>query len=191
MCAEPEKQLDLLQAFIRQSFDTYPRAWQKAFSVVWATRHGTGMKSMFFVGEVSWSPGTGWSRTVHPMPATSDVVVNIGSGSRRFMEVYKRWKASDAGGTSRAVYSAFCDHINSREDDGTGGPPQLVGLYRKDLAFTLGSVFMKSLWLSGAAVPKGCDYKHLEWRDELFQRCDPVSLHPLGGAQRHARPRNV
>jgi hypothetical protein len=31
----------------------------------------------------------------------------------------------------------------------------------------------------------------VEWRNELFERCDALSMERISGAQRHARPKHL
>src|SRR5690349_5803581 len=61
----------------------------------------------------------------------SGVIAVLGSGSHNVQVPLDEWAASHSGGTSRAVFSAFCDSLRSGDDPFSGGPPQLVGLWRK------------------------------------------------------------
>jgi hypothetical protein len=81
------------------------------------------------------------------------------------------------GRTSRAVFSAFCDSFRSGTDSFSGGAPQLVGLYRKGVGESFGIIYQNARYLFG--VPAGPDeaaLMALEWRNELFERCDVLSL---------------
>jgi hypothetical protein len=51
-----------------------------------------------------------------PLPSQSDVIGTWGSGIAAFRHHYTRWRTSDVGGTSRAVFSAFADSIASGSD---------------------------------------------------------------------------
>jgi len=184
--------LGVLHQFVRRSFGTYPAEERRAFSIVYATRGAEGMSSTFSVGEVGWSPATGWTERVAALPERSGVVLVRGSGTAAFGSTLQRWMASDVGGTSRAVFSAFCEHVRSGDDIATGGAPQLVGLYREPgPATTFGVAWEGMRYLSGALVNDALSYRAVEWRDDLFQICDPATLALASGAQPHARPRGV
>src|SRR5262249_29160528 len=154
------------------SLRTYPLSQRRELTVVYAGRVGSNMRSSFFVAETSWSPSAGWSRASLVLPPESGVVLARGSGHADFASPLKRWKDSEVGRTSRAVYSAFCDHLASGADPCSGGPPQLVALYRTGPAITFGLIYAGARRLSGARVPDGSIPEDLEWRDELFQRCN-------------------
>jgi hypothetical protein len=189
--ADSAARLAALEEFSRQAFETYPATERRAFCVLYVARNGDGMQSRFSVGEVAWAPATGWTKQVLVVPQQSDVIVTRGSGASTFQSTRTRWAKSDVGGTSRAVFSAFCDHVASGTDPSTGGAPQLVGLYRKGPAVTFGMVWKGRRFLSGAEVVGVLNPSALEWRDELFQRCDPLTLNVVEAGQRHARPAGI
>src|SRR5262249_28383975 len=144
-----------LEAFLRDSLQTYPLSQRREFIVVYAWRIGSNMQSSFFIAETSWSPAAGWSTASLVLPPESGVVLLRGSGHTDFASPHKRWKDSEVGRTSRAVYSAFCDHLASGVDPCSGGPPQLVALYRTGPATTFGLIYAGARWLSGTRVPDG------------------------------------
>ena len=191
MEASPATRIAALEAFLRDSLQSYPRSQQREFGVVYAWRRGSNMEASFSVAELRWSPLAGWSRHFPVLPTEPAVIIALGSGREYFASPYRRWKDSEAGRTSRAVYSAFCDHLASNADLYTGGPPQLVALYRTGSAITFGVIYSGARWLSGARVPDGPTSEDVEWRDELFQRCDGETMAPRPGSQRHARPRGA
>lgn len=181
--------LTALREFVSQCFETYPADERHPFSLVYATRDGNGMCSKFSVGKIDWSHADGWNTQTLPLPTNSGVVLAAGSGRTPYMSTLTRWQNSDIGGTSRAVFSAFCDHIKSGADAATGGAPQLVGLYRDSRpARTFGVFWNEKMFLSGAEVVAPHRASDTECRDELFQLCDPLTGDLVGGAQRHARP---
>jgi hypothetical protein len=187
----PTQRLASLQQFLQESFKHYPASQRRSFSVIYGARIGAGMGSTFYVGQIDWTPSNQWSTLDWQLPVKSSVISKLGTGYASFSDAFQRWQGSDVGGTSRAVYSAFCDHLKSNRDPASGGAPQLVGLYREGSAMTIGVVFGGERWISGACVKGRAGRDDVEWRDELFQRCDGNTLSPLVGAQRHARPRGV
>ncbi len=184
----PSRTLSLL-AFLRAAMLTYPPPARKACSVLYAWRDS---HKAFALAQLDYD-GTDWSSTIYTLPATSDVVVALGSGATKLSGPKQLWAKSEAGGTSRVVFSAFCDHLSSGADPKTGGAPQLVSLYRDSgVVQAVGVVWDQQLYLAGAKVaiaPLAPSQPHVEWRDRLFQRCDPATGQALSGAQVHARPR--
>ena len=189
--AELETRVTALEAFLGASLRTYPDTQRRDFSVIYASRLGTNMAATFIVEEIAWASGSGWSRKQLPLPKLSDVVLARGSGADAFSTRNVDWRGGDIGRTSRAVYSAFCDHVAGGADASTGGAPQLVGLHRSGPAVTFGTIFGGRRWLSGAPVDGHDQLPELAWRDELFQRCDGNTMAPLPDAQRHARPNSL
>lgn len=183
-----DDRLNTIRAFVQQAFERLPYNQRRAFTAVYATRFGDGMESRFFAGSIDWSPLGGWSSQILPLPTSSGLIRAYGSGKSLAEEDQERWRKSDVGGTSRAVFSAFCEHLTAERDASTGGAPQLVGLSRKGPAVTFGTIFQGKKWLSGAAVPDDAYNPKQEWRDALFQRCDGRTMLPLTNAQRQPRP---
>lgn len=108
-----------------------------------------------------------------------------GSGTDSVFQNYDRWEKSPEQRTSRAVYGAFCDALKSRSDRLSGGAPQLVGLYRIGTGKLFGSLYGGSLFIGGKPITNDRTVTTIEWRDELFQRIDPLTRMPIEGAQKH------
>jgi hypothetical protein len=143
-----------LEDFLMASLEIYPSSERRDFTVVYAWRIGVDMKSSFSLAEISWSPSAGWSSVTPILPSESAVIVAHGSGREQFSAPYKRWKNSDVGRTTRAVYSAFCDHLASGNDPHTGGPPQAVALYRSGPAVTFGIIYRGGPWISATGCQR-------------------------------------
>jgi hypothetical protein len=126
-----------------------------------------------------------------PFPLKSGLVLAIGSGGGMIKEFYGRWNISEIGNTSRNVFSAFCDALKSAEDPRSGGAPQIVGFYREGSAKSFGVVFGNERYLFGLPVKPDAEWDQVEWRNELFERCNAESGLVLVDAQRHARPSNL
>lgn len=187
----PAARVAAVAEFLKGSLHTYPGSQQRDFSVVYASRVGPDKTPSFFLAEISWSRADGWSSMTPMLPKESAVVIARGSGHKDFLAQYRQWKDGDVVRTSRAVYSAFCHHLANSADRHTGGPPQLVGLYRTGPAVTFGVIHAGARWLSGARVPDGALSTEVEWRDDFFQRCDGWTMTVKPGAQRHARPQSA
>ena len=126
-------------------------------------------------------------RTI-PTPSVSSVLLTHGSGKAEVEDWTCRWRRSDQGGTSRAVFSAFCDALQADVDKRSGGEPQLVGLHLQGDAKLFGVVTKGGPSIQGTLQNGGMYFAAaIDWRDELFQRVRPDgSL--VKSAQIHARP---
>jgi hypothetical protein len=189
--ASPEDRTKSLDAFLKESWQKYPRSRQTQFSVTYACRLRSGMDSLFFMAKLGWDQSLGWTIDLPPLPIASDIVVVAGSGEPHFREKYRRWSETEISGTSRAVYSAFCDHVKSGRDPRTGGAPQLVGLFREGNAVTFGIIYHEERWASGIRVSPSPALNKVTWVNELFEQRDGITMNLADGAQRHARPRSI
>ena len=117
---------DIYQA-VRRLWKGYPLS--ERFSIVHGMRSGDNMTSRFSLTVMAYN-GRRWSRRIVTMPDRSGLVLNEGSGRQHVRQAYNEWQAGPSARTSRAVFSAFCDSIADSGDPGTGGAPQLAGLYR-------------------------------------------------------------
>ncbi|MGH7752442.1 MAG: hypothetical protein ACREN5_06470, partial [Gemmatimonadales bacterium] len=95
---------------------------------------------------------------------------------------------STVGRTSRTVFGALCDSIASGSDPASGGAPQLAGLYRVGSGQTFGVITAGKRYLLGLCVDDSPALGGVEWRNELFERCDWETGTRLPEAQRHYRP---
>ncbi len=122
------------------------------------------------------------------MPTGTDVVFASGTGKAPANKSRLAWKASEIGGTSRAVYGAFCDSLAGQGDPLSGGPPQLASLYQRGQGRTVGVVHEGQRFLHGLPLDAVAGPGVLEWRDRTFQRVDGQTLQLLKGAQKQPRP---
>jgi hypothetical protein len=184
----PAERRDKLEQLLQQSFSIYPAAQRQPFSVLYGTRSTEGATpAVFHLAQIDWKPQSGWSRAWLPIPNSSALVVALGSGTDLAKESNERWNQSDAGGTSRAVFSGFCDHLRTGADPRSGGPPQLAAIYRKGPARVVGVVTSAGKSLLGLPI-HGPGSSVIDWRNELFEVCDPVTGARAMGADHHVRP---
>ena len=173
---------------INDSFASYPREKGRSFTVVYATRQGSGVSSVFHLATISWDPSAGWSQQWVVLPTTSGLITALGSGAESVEKWYSRWSRTGQAGTSRSVFSAFCDSLFSREDPYTGGPPQLVGIYRIGAARTFGVIYTGQANVLGLPARALGTLQSIEWRNSLFERCDGTTGQRLQSAQRQPAP---
>ncbi|OYV24576.1 MAG: hypothetical protein B7W99_01635 [Rhodospirillales bacterium 20-58-10] len=129
-----------------------------------------------------------WACQELAIPTATKLISTLGSGANSARTHAGRWNASNVGGTSRAIFSAFCDAVASNDDALSGGLPQLAGLYTEGPPRNLGFIEDGSAFLHGLQIKPGAALASIEWRDKLFQRIDPTTMLPFQGARRFARP---
>lgn len=160
------------------------------FTILHGARDGVSMAATFYMWRTSWIPESGLSDVSESLPTTSVLALAQGSGRAPVEREHVAWSKSDAGRTSRAVFSSFCDAIRSGADPLTGGPPQIAALYRTGPAEAVGVIWDGRCHLRGSPLEApAVEEAGVEWRNELFERCDPTTLQRLPSAQRHARPK--
>ena len=141
---------------------------------------------------LSWKRYEGWTeKRWIDLPEKSGIIDVFGSGEEVINKWYSYWSKTRQGRTSRSVFSAFCDALQSGEDKRSGGAPQLVGVYRKGAAESFGIIYKNNRYLFGLPVDVSDNLDAVEWRNSLFERCDWRTMKPLEGAQRHSRPRGL
>jgi hypothetical protein len=174
---------------VKNSFNDYPANVPLPFTMVHWSRQNSGVPSDFELRTLSWNRADGWREESIKLPQGSTLALTLGSGKNAVEKSYQRWKESSSGGTSRAVFSAFCDALASESDPLSGGAPQLVGVYRQGFGRAFGVVWKGTAYLYGEPASLLSDPTTLEWRNELFERCDPATLRRLPSAQPQPRPR--
>jgi hypothetical protein len=179
---------DGLQDRLSQLSADYPIEGLKGAVFIRARRVGQGMAARFVVTSHRYLKGK-WNVTEHAVSSVqSEVVCSFGSGSNSARSEVNEWMAQ-AGNTSRSVFSGFCDSLRAKRDPYTGEPPQLACIYREFPARELGVVWNDQLYFGGLTPPPDLDISTVEWRNDLFERCDPHTRLRLPDAQRQARPR--
>jgi hypothetical protein len=169
---------------VRSCADALPGARRGTFGIFHASRDRKGQASNRLLWHTQWNPEKGWSDTPIPLAGISALTVSAGSGEF-VVSNHTSAARTELGAVSRSVFTGFCDGLISGDDPRSGGPPQLVGLYRQGYGMHFGVIFQGKSYYRGVdamslAVP------NLEWRNELFERCDS-SGQRLIGAQ--AQPR--
>jgi hypothetical protein len=189
--AVPQDRLALIVGALERSAATYPPRVGRDFDLLYGTREGRGLQSRFRVFQVHFSGGRAEEMSSIELPRSSSVVVVLGSGRGTFEETLRTWEASASGGTSRAVFSAFADSLRTARDPYSGGPPQLVGLYRTGAGKTFGVVWHDERFLCGMHVERMQGDMTVGWHNDLFEICDPQSLARKKGMQPQPRPREL
>jgi hypothetical protein len=185
----PETRLEKIATVVKRSFENYPpEKIVNGFTVVYCTRDNEGMASVFHLSLLTWSSSKSWGEEWVKIPSESSIIRVFGSGEESVAKWYSRWSNTKERGTSRSVFSAFCDALYSGDDKLSGGVPQLVGIYRKGVGETFGIIYNDERYIFGFPVVASEKLQAVEWRNSLFERCDCYTKQPLQGAQRHRRP---
>lgn len=187
--ASYETTVESAAEIIGASHNAYPHGIRSQFILAFRSKED---EFQFF--EIACNPNQPVSLELLTVDRKTGLVGSWGSGASSYKSEHERWQKSDVAGYSRAIACAFCDAVASGRDDRTGGPPQIVGLYRKGAAVVHGLVIDGRRFFSGMEVSEDAVGKiscPIEWRNKNFERCDPLSMTPLDGAQLQPRPRNV
>lgn len=187
----PDEWVEILVAAIVGALQSYPSAAAADFDLIHVMREGTGVRCSFHVHAVTFRGNQIQSMAPLRIPSTSDVIDVRGSGVEVFKDHLCRWQQSDVRQTSRAVFSAFADGLRSGADPKSGGPPQLVGLYRIGGGRTFGVIADRKRFWYGTAVAEIPFGKAVQWHNDLFEICDPSTLARHPDAQPQPRPRGI
>lgn len=174
----------------KASFQRRHNAPNFDFLILHGSRQFSGPKAQFRLWCLTFNAATRkWVDSEINVPANkSTLLAAFGSGAKSVESHSFHWEASAQGGTSRAIFSAFCDAVRSTTDPYSGGVPQLVGMYHTRMPQVFGVVQDNKRYFHGFPLPDEVDPEVIEWRDELFQRIDGRTLAIRQGAQRHVRP---
>ena len=190
MDAAPAEQFRAVVAAVQASFGALPQPQRRTFTLLLGLREGERMALQFHLFSLGWSAEYGWNESTVVMPKRSAALQILGSGNVIVSEWHGRWEQSSQAGTSRAIFSAFCDALQSKVDPRTGGAPQLVQLYRQGPAAPAGVVYQGRPYLLGLPLHAPDAPETIQWRNELFERCD-LTGKVLKNAQKHGRPKGL
>jgi hypothetical protein len=175
---------------IRALWRDFPDREHRLQRIFIAHRTGDGMRSTFGLTVMSHAGGamSRWSTTEVAVPETSEALIVDGSGATGIRRALALWEDSTAGGTSRAVFSAFVESVVSGVDPQSGGAPQLGSLYRIGSGRLLGIVHNNQRYFAGAHLLGSEANLPAEWRNALFEVTDGRRKTRRPDAQQH-RPR--
>jgi hypothetical protein len=190
-----EGRVEAIMRYAKSSREGFPmQLGGDSFKILYCCREGENMKAIFRVFVIEYSHATcAWSMLSKVLPSKSGLVFVGGSGQSAVNTWQDHWNNTSQGGTSRAIFSAFCDSLDSGDDSKTGGAPQLVGIKRSFPASHYGIIWKGSRYELGFRLPPdplAC-FKDVEWMNSLFERCDALTMKPLPCAKRHHKPRGL
>lgn len=185
-----EASIERIAAAIADAYRSYPAAAKANLEFLHSMRAGEGSLSRFLLERIRLNNEGKSDIEVIPVPDQSRVIAILGTGRGSIETHLARWEKSDAGGTSRASFSAFCDSLKSGDDQFSGGPPQLVGLWRKAAGKTFGMVWKDRCFFYGSPVDEGSS-GDIRWYNELFEICDPTTRKRRPTVQPQPRPNTL
>ena len=183
-----EDSQSLFERAFREQLQAYPRKQIREFGVLHCRRGGEKRATKFGIRHLRWGGGSGWKSNNRTQPNHSEVVGCFGSGSGEFKQWASRFTKSEVGGTSRAVFQAFCRMLEEGKDPLVGGAPQIASLIRVGNGRQHGVVWKGSAWLGGLRLSKGNFQPSIEFFNERFERCNPKTLNRLLDAQSQPLP---
>jgi hypothetical protein len=184
-----DAKLNQLFDYVQRTFSSYPLKGK--FTILYISREHDGMAATFHAGKISWDSQVGFEMNVLMLPSESELIVATGTGKLAMDNKSFLWQNSDAQGTSRSVFSAFCDALASGADQFSGGAPQLAGLYRIGASKQFGIIWNEIPYINGVEAAHHQLNDLREWRNNLFERCSPDTLTVIANAQKHPRPLSI
>lgn len=141
---------------------------------------------------LKYKRGTKPKISENSIPAKSDILEVLGSGKAEYMDNYNsKYKKSSKAQTSKNVFHCFIHTLDHTTDTTFGGPPQLVGLYRKPLTagINFGIIYKRKRYFLGMEIPQKGAFDQGEWRNSNFELCSGITKKRLPTAK--ARPDTV
>lgn len=168
---------------IKRKFVNYPAGivMSSSLEIIHVSRQG---ETNFICNIFSWSMKSGWLSTPQEIPDNSDKVIILGSGKTEFYDRYLEYYHGLNGKTSRALFQCLTHSLLKMKNLNCGGSPQLVGLYNRFNGKNFGVIYEGNRYYLGRQLEPTEEMNNIEWRNELFERCDGVTTKILDGAQR-------
>jgi hypothetical protein len=185
---EPRDKVRLIVEALERAASEYPPEETRDFTIVHATRIGENIAGTFELNVIPFSAGKARSISPVEVPTKSGMLKILGSGADQYKSYLSKWQSSDVGGTSRAMFSSFCEFLHSQSDPKTGGPPQLAGLFRIGAARSFGIVWNEKLYLVGMEMLASQHRDEFECYNDHFEICHPVTLQRRDEAQPQPSP---
>lgn len=112
-------------------------------------------------------------------------ILNLsGSGENYIIDEKNKLLKTEKYQTTRFQIMSSLSSMNSGKDQLTGGPPQLVGLWRINNGMQFGIHWQNKLYFSHECVDNNIP-ENIYWFNEKFERFDPKTRQRLKDAQPH------
>lgn len=188
-----EQKSDAFLRKLKQSFANYPSETEGiiegSMQVIHCSRDN---QSNFYGRKMRWMKNrNNWTIDPVEFKDHSDRLYVVGSGAPDFLRKFKEYEESVNQKTSRALFHCFIDTLSNGTDPYVGGGAQLAGLYRIKDAQNFGIIYDKKRYFQGIQVDDLQNFTNIEWRNELFERCDGNTMQIMHKAKRKPNPLNV
>jgi len=185
------ERMSKVQQTLRMLWKTYPEAQQDDTHIVHVTRDGEGVDCRFLVQKHHFQP----RKLPHsglvieaPSGQVSAPLLMLGSGSKVVRSHIEEWNRQyENRHTSRSIFSAFCESLESGIDENTGGAPQLVGLYRVEAGRSFGVIWKNDRYFDGLRTLPTANKDGVAWRNNTFEIADQTTKRRAAGAAVHHR----
>lgn len=160
------------------------------FTIYHGARDSSKMISEFRLWEIRYIASTGeWLDDERPIADDLSYLVQTdGSGGKSIRKRQAEWQKSETADTSRSAIWAFCEALQSGADPFSGGPPQLVGLWRIEAGQQFGFLWHGRAFMAGLEVLGNIVAGEVDWFNHLFERCNPATGKRLKSAKKHIKP---
>lgn len=179
-----DDKFEIIKNKIQSIFSSYPLLHsQPNFTILHC---GKTLNSTFGCYVLKWDNKMGWTDEKITLTENTDILYIDGSGQKEFSQKVTSNFNSNSKKTSREIFQTFIETLINIKDLACGGPPQLAGIYRGDVAKTFGLILDNKLYTLGFEIEELKDYSssNIEWRNHLFERCDPNTKQRFPFAQR-------
>lgn len=183
--ASAQQRHNLLVALLKSSIDR-GRPPFIGFSVFHGSRDAEFMVSKFRLWRTMYDPvSKEWTDEELPLLESNSYLAHIDGTGRPHVQRAVKKLSESAGGTSRAAIHSFCKSLQARGDAYSGGPPQLVGIWRKGAGRQFGFCWHGKSYLAGLEVPINADHTQVMWFNHLFEIVDGKTGSKLEKAKSH------
>ncbi len=178
-----QEKSNILFEEIQKKFTQYPSSevMKETLEIIHVSRQE---ETNFICNVFSWDKKGGWLLTPKEIPDGSDKVIILGTGESEFYNRYLDYFRGLNGKKSRALFQCLTHSLLKMKDLQCGGSPQLVGLYNQFNGKNFGVLYEGKRYFLGREIEPTGIVNNIEWRNELFERCDGISTKILDGAQR-------
>jgi hypothetical protein len=182
----PEDKLEKMIGFFDQASQGYP--YMQDVKIIYCSRldfeHTASLRSTFRVFSLTRGNHE-WKIKRWGMPGKSGEILVDGSGKNYIKVALRKWGESQHKETSRSIFSAFCDGLESITDPNSGGAPQLVGVQRKGTGKYFGIIYKGQSYFLGLPFKRPQNPERIQWFNELFEIANGKKQKRQQTAQKH------